>query len=111
NNGNNTGTKNTPGGSIGNCVQPATKLAFTTTAFTKVVGQCSGVVTVGTQNASNALVNPTSNVTANLTSSSTGGGFYSDAACTASITSVSIPTSANTANFYYKDSKAGAPTL
>jgi hypothetical protein len=89
------------------------KLAFITSVFTRAVGQCSPEVKVQSQNGSNAPVNPTAPVTVNLTTSSTGGAFYSDAACSAAnvITSRVIPTSGNIASFYYRDVKAGSPTL
>jgi hypothetical protein len=92
-----------------------TKLAFTTAAFGTtahpvIVGQCSPQVTVQTQNADGAM-NPASNVTVALTSTSTGGSFYSDASCSAAVTSVTIPTSGNSANLYYKDVKAGSPKI
>ena len=92
-------------------VAPASKLAFTTTPFTAVVGECSPKVTIQTQNASGGATNPSTNVTVNLTSSSTGGTFYSDAGCATSIASRQILTTGNTADFYYKDSKAGSPKL
>jgi uncharacterized repeat protein (TIGR01451 family) len=87
------------------------KLAFTTAPFTTVVGECSPTVTIQTQNASGGATNPSTNVTVNLTSSSSGGTFYNDAGCTTSITSRQILTTGNTADFYYKDSKAGFPKL
>ncbi|MEW6052551.1 MAG: S8 family serine peptidase [Nitrospirota bacterium] len=88
-----------------------TKLAFTSTVFTRTVGECSPQITVQTQDASNTPTNPTSNMTVNLSSSSGGGTFYSDASCTSSITSVTILSTGNTASFYYKDLNAGAPTI
>jgi hypothetical protein len=93
---------------------PATKLAFTTPAFTIRVGLCSPKITIQTQNGSGAATNPASARTIALsTSSSTAprGQFFSDPACATEITSISIPTSASSADFYYKDGTAGAPTL
>ena len=46
-----------------------------------------------------------------LTSSSAGGKFYSNSACTTQITSVTIPTSASTASFFYKDANTGSPVV
>jgi hypothetical protein len=94
---------------------PANKLIFTSAAFGTtthpvVVGQCSPQVTAQTQNADGAM-NPASSVTVALTSTSTGGSFYSDAGCSSAITSVTIPTSGNSANLYYKDVKAGSPKI
>jgi hypothetical protein len=90
----------------------ATKLAFSTSAFTGVVGQCNGPITVQTQNASNTPTNPASSllVTLSTTAVSTGH-FFSDASCSSGISTVTIPTSANSATFYYNDAAAGAPTL
>jgi uncharacterized repeat protein (TIGR01451 family) len=90
-----------------------TKLAFTTAAFSRTVNVCSPLITVQTQNAANAPTNPTTNTTVNLSSSSVGGTFYSDAACSGGnvITSVTILTTGNTGSFYYKDSNAGSPIL
>ena len=93
---------------------PATKLAFTTAAFTVRVGLCSPKITIQSQNGSGAATNPTSAKTIALSSSSIttpGGQFFSDPSCATGITTVSIPTSANSADFYYMDGTAGAPTL
>ncbi len=92
-------------------VTPASKLAFTSSALSVVVGECSPKVTVQTQTGPGAATNPSTNVTVNLTSSSTGGTFFGDAACSSSITNRLIQTTGNTADFYYKDSKAGTPKL
>ena len=93
---------------------PATKLAFTTSAFTVRVALCSPKITIQTQNGSGAATNPTSATTIALATSSItapGGQFFSDPSCATGITSVSIPTTASAADFYYKDGTAGAPTL
>ena len=91
----------------------AVKLAFATAAFTRGVGECSPEIRVQTQNAANTPTNPSSSVTVNLSTSSSGGSFYSDAACSAGseITTRTIPSGANLTSFYYRDSEAGAPTL
>ncbi|MGH7703947.1 MAG: hypothetical protein ACREMO_12700, partial [Gemmatimonadales bacterium] len=88
-----------------------TKLSFSTSPFSTVVGQCSPTVTVQTQNTGGTATNPTSNATVNLSSTSGGGAFFSNATCTSSISSVTIPTSGNTASFFYKDTTAGTPTI
>lgn len=93
---------------------PATKLAFTTPAFTVRVALCSAKVTVQSQNANGIATNPTTAKTIALATSSItapGGQFFSDAACATGITTVAIPTSASSADFYYKDGTAGTPTL
>ena len=87
------------------------KLVFLTGSFTRAVGQCSPEIKVQSQNASNAPVNPRAPVTVNLTSSSPGGAFYGDGGCSGVITSKVIPTNGNTVSFYYRDVKAGSPTL
>ena len=92
-------------------VSAATKLAFTTAPFSVVFGQCSPQVTVQTQNAGGSAANPSSNTTVNLSTNSLGGTFYSNNTCTTSITSVSIPTSGNSASFFYKDANVGTPTI
>ncbi|MFZ3166558.1 MAG: hypothetical protein WA130_03005, partial [Candidatus Methanoperedens sp.] len=46
-----------------------------------------------------------------LSTSSTGGRFYSNAAGTIIITRISIPNGASNASFYYRDSTGGTPTL
>jgi hypothetical protein len=93
---------------------PATTLAFTTSAFTVRVALCSPKITIQTQNGSGAPTNPTNAKTIVLSTSSItapGGQFFSDPSCATGITSVSIPTTASTADFYYKDGTDGAPTL
>ena len=93
---------------------PAVKLAFTTVAFTVRAGLCSPKITIQTQNGGGAATNPTSAKTIALSTSSItapGGQFFSDPSCATGITTVSIPTSASSADFYYEDGTAGAPTL
>ena len=88
------------------------KIVFTTSAQTLTAGQVSGIMTIQTQSATGSPVNVTGNTTVNLTSDSTGTyTFYSDAAGTHPITSVTIAAGTNSASFYYKDTKAGNPTL
>ena len=86
-----------------------TKLAFTSSAFTGVVGQCLGALTIETQNGSNVATNVTSNTTVNLATDGSGG-FYSDNACTSSVSSVSIATGSSSASFYYRASAKGDGT-
>ncbi len=85
-------------------------LVFTTMPLTLVAGQPSNQITIQTQNGYKNPQSPHTTVTVNLTSSS-GGGFFSDPACTSAISTVSISSSANSASFYYKDSNAGNPTI
>jgi uncharacterized repeat protein (TIGR01451 family) len=91
---------------------PATQLVFTTGAFNIAAGACSPAISVQSRNATNQPTNPSTTVTVNLTSTSGGGTFYSNAGCTTVISSVTIPTNSNhTPDFYYKDTQAGTPTL
>jgi hypothetical protein len=93
---------------------PATKLAFTTSAFTVRVALCSPRITIQTQNGSGAATNPATAKTIALATSSItapGGQFFSDPSCATGIASVSIPTTASAADFYYRDGTAGAPTI
>jgi hypothetical protein len=90
----------------------ASKLAFTNSALSVTAGVCSSQVTVQTQDGSNNPTDPPSLVTIALSSSSTGTyGFYSNSGCTTQITSLTIATSANSAGFYYKDTKAASPVI
>jgi hypothetical protein len=90
----------------------ASKLAFTTSAISVTAGVCSSVITVQTQDGSGNATDPPSTVTVALSSNSTGTyAFYSNSGCTTSITSASITTAANSASFYYKDTKAGGPVI
>jgi hypothetical protein len=83
----------------------APRLVFSNAALTQSSTGC-GALTIGAQNgpASGAV-----NVT--LSSSSTSGSFYSDAACTQKITSATLPISSSTITVYYEDATAGTPVL
>jgi hypothetical protein len=87
------------------------KIVFITGAQTRTAGTVSGVMSIQAQDASGNPVNVTTNTTINLTSSSANGKFYSDAAGTSQITSVTISSGSSTVSFYYKDSSAGTPTI
>ncbi|HVE85973.1 MAG TPA: hypothetical protein VND93_24120, partial [Myxococcales bacterium] len=90
---------------------PPVALAFTTPPQTITVGACSGIATVQTQDALSNPVNLPVTRTVNLTSTSTGNTFYSDASCTAVITSVDIAAGTSAASFYFSDTVVGTPTL
>ncbi|KAF0132994.1 MAG: APHP domain-containing protein [Candidatus Saganbacteria bacterium] len=92
-------------------VQSITKLAFTTSAQTLTVGQTSEVITVQAQSDISHAMNVSSNTTINLTSTSGNGKFYSTSAGTQEITSVTITSGASSANFYYRDTTVGSPTI
>jgi hypothetical protein len=87
------------------------QLVFTNSPLTVTAGACSTAITVQSQDSSNSPANPSSTETLALASGSTGGTFYSDNACATAISSTTIPTSANSATFFYKDTKAGAPAI
>ena len=83
----------------------AASVNFITAPFSVAAGTCSPVITVKTPGtgASGAQVN--------LTTSSSGGAFYSDSGCTTAITSVTTTGSNDQKSFYYKDTNAGTPTI
>jgi hypothetical protein len=86
-----------------------TKLAFTSSAFTGVVGECLGAITVQTQNASNVATNVTSNTTVSLATDGTGA-FYSNNTCTTGITGITIASGSHSGSFYYKATARGDGT-
>ena len=87
----------------------STSLAYTAGASqTSAANQTSTLITVRLQDAYGPI---TSGATIGLTSNSTTGKFYSDAAGTTQITSLAIPAGSSTASFYFKDTTAGNPTL
>jgi Bacterial Ig-like domain (group 3) len=89
----------------------ASKLAFTTSGQTLVVGQCSAQITVQSQDSSGNPSVLSTSVQVNLSILSGGtGGFFSDSGCTSAITFVTIPTSGSTASFYFKGTTVGSPT-
>jgi Bacterial Ig-like domain (group 3)/Galactose oxidase, central domain len=89
----------------------ATKLAFTTSAQTLVVGQCSNIITVQSQDSSGNPSDPSTSVQVNLSILSGGaGGFFSDSSCATSINSVTILSIGNSASFYFKGTSVGSPT-
>ena len=91
----------------------ATKIAFTTNELSVTSGSVSGVVTVQTQDLSGNPSNVTTSTTINLSSTSGAGKFdtSSSGPFSGSITSVTIPAGSNAANFYYKDTLVGTPTI
>ena len=91
----------------------ASRLAFTTSSFSVAAGVCtSSAATVQTQDGNGTPTDPPSSVTVTLSSSSTGTkAFYSNSTCGTTITNLTIGTSANSANFWYKDTQAGSPVI
>ncbi|HVE88026.1 MAG TPA: hypothetical protein VND93_34450, partial [Myxococcales bacterium] len=90
---------------------PPNKLGFGSTAQTVVAGACSAVTVARSLDVYGNYSPPTAALAVSLSTSSSGGRFYSDAACTTQITSVSIAAGALSANFYWKDTTPGSPTL
>jgi hypothetical protein len=90
----------------------ATLLAFTTSAQTAVVaGTCSGAVNIDSQDAVGA-VPVTANTAVSLSTSPTGQlSFYSDAACTAAITSATLGSGTSRVTLYFKGTVAGSTTV
>src|ERR1035441_1738964 len=91
----------------------ASKLAFTTAPFSVTATVCTtSAATVQTQDGNGTATNPPSSVTVTLSSSSTGTkAFYSNSSCGTTTTTLTIGTGANSANFWYKDTKAGSPVI
>ncbi len=95
-----------------NIISPISKLGFITGPFTGAINQCLGPITVQTQNTGGTGTNPSAPVQADLSVSSGGtGAFFSDAACGSAITNVTIPISANSANFFFKGTSSGSPVV
>ena len=90
----------------------ASRLAFSTSAFSGTAGVCSSQITVQTQDSNGNASNPSSLVTVALSSNSTGTKtFYSNSGCTISLTSLTITTAANSASFWYEDTQSGGPVI
>lgn len=87
------------------------RLAFTTGAQTRAAGACSGVVTVQTQTSGGAPQSVPLALPVSLSSSSSTLAFFSDSGCTAGISTVTVPASGTAADFYFRDTATGTPTL
>ena len=88
-------------------------LRFSSAAFSVPTSQCSTAIVIQSVNPNPTAL--TQSTTINLSSSSAGGKFYSDAGCTTQITTTTIAPGIDgghdTNNFFYKDTQAGTPTL
>src|SRR2546425_6014979 len=91
----------------------ASKLVFTTSAlsFTATLSPTAGPITVQSQDSFGNPSNPSSTETVALTSSSPDSPKFSLTSGGSALTSVSIPSSANSVSFFYGDTKAGTPTI
>ncbi len=88
------------------------KLAFTVGGGqTFTVDAVSSQITVQRQTATSGPYFPDVAITLELTSSSGSGVFYSDAAGTNVITSVTIASGVSSTSFYYMDTEVGSPVL
>lgn len=87
------------------------KIVFTTPAQTIKAGAVSGVMTIQTLDSYGNPASVKNNTIINLSSSSMNDRFYSNAGGTQRITSVTISSGANSASFYYKDTRVGTPTI
>ncbi|HVE84331.1 MAG TPA: PKD domain-containing protein, partial [Myxococcales bacterium] len=109
-------TASTPGMLSATAVQTVnagapTHLDFVTSEQTLGAGTCSEITTIQTADNFDNASRPSSNQVVALSSSSPGASFYSDAACTTGISSVTINTTSTQASFYWKDTIRGRPTL
>ena len=82
----------------------ASKLVFTSSAFSVVAGQISSTITVQRQNSSSVGVTAEADRTITLTSSSATGTFSPS-------NTLTIPNGSSTVTFTYTDTKAGSPNL
>lgn len=72
-------------------------------------GSCSAMVQITGKDTYGNAAKPASTAVFNLTGTNLS--FFSDSGCSSPITSVTIPTSGTTANFYYRSTVAGAYTI
>ncbi|MFL5813089.1 MAG: beta strand repeat-containing protein [Bdellovibrionia bacterium] len=86
------------------------KLIYTTTAQSIYAGNCSGITTVKSVNASGATKNVASNLTVNLATVS-GVTYYSDSSCSTTITSVTIASGTSSASFYFISASTGTQAI
>jgi hypothetical protein len=70
-----------------------------------------GAVTLGLRDVRGESATAAGLLTIKLSTTSPGGGFYSDSNCTETVNSVSVAAGAQTASFYYLDQGAGPQTL
>ena len=83
----------------------ASALGFVTTAQGVQAGQCSGIVTLRSQDGFGNAANVAASTQVNLTVSPAAGfAFYSDAACTTAVTFVTLLPTSPTASFYFEGS-------
>jgi hypothetical protein len=86
------------------------QLSLSTVAQSLTASTCSGVVTVVTKSAAGVVTNVGSTLTVNL-SGTAGMSFYSDYACSTSITNVTVAAGTSSSDFYFLDTAAGSHAL
>jgi len=87
------------------------KLVFTSPGQNIVAGTCSAATTVQSQDGLGLPWNASTSTTINLSTTSPSGPFFSDPACSVPISTVTLAAGASAVTFYWKDTKAGSPTL
>jgi len=92
---------------------PATALAFGTAGQTVQAGSCSAVVAVQIRDALGNPVNAVADTEVSLSAAPPDGfQFFTQAGCGGTaVTAVTIPTGANSVNFYFRTTRAGSPTV
>jgi fibronectin-binding autotransporter adhesin len=90
--------------------QQLPSLVISTTAQSLPVEVCSSVTTVRTKSGAGAYTNVASDLTVTLATSGTLT-FFSDANCTAPITSIVVASGTSSANFYFMKNAMGAETI
>ncbi len=89
----------------------AVALAFVTAPQTVGAGTCSSLVTVEVEDAAPLPFPVAAATDVALSSTSASALFFSDAACTSAVTTVTVAAGASSAGFYFRDTLAGAETL
>lgn len=97
------------GASSASAMAAPTALKIATPAQTIQAGKCSGIATVQSVTSTGTASSRTYRTTVNLAGTSLQ--FFSDSACSAAVSSVSIPAYQTKANFYFKSLVAATRTL
>jgi hypothetical protein len=94
-------------------VNPAApnRIEFQTAPQTVAVGACSAITTVRSLDTFNNVTTAVSNTQINLSGNTGSITFYSNAGCTTSVTSTTIPAGQSSASFYFKDTNAETVTI
>jgi len=88
-----------------------TQIAFTTSEQTIIQNQVSSVMTIQTQDVNGSSIDVSSDTTIDLSSSSSNGEFSDSATFVSTIDQVTISTGTSEAEFYYRDSDVGTPSI